>query len=71
MNELKKIEIELPNGAIMEDVPADATDAQIKQEAIRIGLAKESDFGVPKTQEDPKSLSDKTIDVVKGKLVTH
>jgi len=68
MNELKKIEIELPNGAIMEDVPADATDAQIKQEAIRIGLAKESDFGVPKTQEDPKSLSDKTIDVVKGQV---
>ncbi len=37
-------EIELPNGVILYDVPDDANDEQIKQEAIRMKVAVESDF---------------------------
>ena len=36
--------VELPNGVVLEDVPDDATDEEIRTEAIRIGAAKDADF---------------------------
>lgn len=38
------IEVELPNGTILYDVPETATDDEIAKEAIRIGAAKPEDF---------------------------
>lgn len=45
------MDIELPNGVVIQDVPEGATKAQIMQKAISSGLAKPSDFGV---QEQPQ-----------------
>lgn len=46
-------EVELPNGAIIENVPDDATDEEIKAEAIRLGLATEDDFPKSAPSYDP------------------
>lgn len=50
------VDIELPNGAILEDAPDDATDEEIKIEAIRLGLATESDF----KEKTPEKVYDPT-----------
>ena len=53
------MDIELPNGVVIQDVPEGATKAQIMQKAISSGLAKPSDFGV---QEQPqRSLGEELV----------
>ena len=53
------MDIELPNGVVIQDVPEGATKAQIMQKAISAGLAKPSDFGV---QEQPqRSLGEELV----------
>jgi hypothetical protein len=48
------MEVELPNGVVLTDVPEDATKDQIKAKAIAAGLAKEEDFG-GKPASSPKT----------------
>ena len=50
------MDIELPNGVVIQDVPEGATKAQIMQKAISSGLAKPSDFGIQESQ--PRGLKE-------------
>jgi len=40
------MDVELPNGIVIEDVPEGTTRAQIMERAIRGGIAKPEDFGL-------------------------
>lgn len=46
MNEEELISIRLPNGNLITDVPANATQSEVKDKAISLGLADISDFNV-------------------------
>lgn len=49
------MEVELPNGVVIEDVPEGTTKEQIKAQAISAGLATEADFGGSATTSKPES----------------
>jgi hypothetical protein len=42
------MDIELPNGAVIEDIPEGTPKSEIMARAIKAGLAKSEDFGIPK-----------------------
>ena len=46
MNEEELVSVTLPNGNVMTDVPSSATQAQIKDKAISLGVADVSDFTI-------------------------
>jgi hypothetical protein len=48
------MDIELPNGVVIKDVPEGTTKAQIMEKAIRNGLAKPEDFKMPQPQTQPQ-----------------
>jgi len=48
------MDIELPNGVVIKDVPEGTTKAQIMEKAIRNGLAKPEDFAVSQPQLQPQ-----------------
>ena len=49
------MDIELPNGIVIKDVPEGTTKAQIMEKAIRNGLAKPEDFKMPQPQTQPQT----------------
>jgi len=49
------MDIELPNGVVIKDVPEGTTKAQIMEKAIRNGLAKPEDFAVSQPQPQPQT----------------
>lgn len=58
------IEVELPNGAILTDVPVNASQNQVMNKAIQLGLAQPSDFaatGIPGTEPPPSPPREKSI----------
>lgn len=44
------MDVKLPNGKIIKNVPEGTTKEQVKQKAIASGIATESDFGMPQAQ---------------------
>jgi len=50
---LETISIELPNGIVMEGVPAGTSKSEIQQKAIKAGLAKPQDFSTEGSIADP------------------
>lgn len=44
------MDVKLPNGKIIKNVPEGTTKEQVKQKAIAAGIAIESDFGMPQAQ---------------------
>lgn len=44
------MDVRLPNGKIIKNVPEGTTKEQVKQKAIAAGIATESDFGMPQAQ---------------------
>ena len=44
------MDVKLPNGKIIKNVPEGTTKEQVKQKAIAAGIATESDFGMPQAQ---------------------
>ena len=49
------MDIELPNGVVIKDVPEGTTKTQIMEKAIRNGLAKPEDFKMPQPQTQPQT----------------
>ena len=54
--------VELPNGTIIEGVPEGTTKEQIAQKAIAAGLASPEDFNLPKTSQTTPQQPQMTID---------
>ena len=48
------MDVRLPNGTVIKNVPEGTSKAQIQALAIRNGLAKESDFGTPAQVQEPQ-----------------
>ena len=57
------MDIELPNGIVIKDVPEGTTKAQIMEKAIRNGLAKPEDFKMlqPQTKPQPEPYKEPTF----------
>jgi hypothetical protein len=48
------MDVRLPNGTVIKNVPEGTSKAQIQSLAIRNGLAKEADFGIPTQVQEPE-----------------
>ena len=55
------MDIELPNGVVIKDVPEGTTKAQIMEKAIRNGLAKPEDFAVSQPQPQTQPYKEPTF----------
>jgi len=55
------MDIELPNGVVIKDVPEGTTKAQIMEKAIRNGLAKPEDFAVSQPQPQTQPYKETTF----------
>ena len=49
----RSMDVRLPNGTVIKNVPEGTSKAQIQALAIRNGLAKEADFGISSKPEEP------------------